>query len=93
MTAAPAPAAPLLRHDWSLAEIEALLRQPLVDLLWQAQQVHRQVNPKYEVQLASLVTVDLWLTISSTAVGHELTQLAQPTHFSLLTLTLSLMPD
>ena len=57
MTAAPATADPLLRHDWSLAEIEALLRLPLVDLLWQAQQVHRQVNPHYEVQLASLLSV------------------------------------
>jgi biotin synthase len=46
-----------LRHDWSLVEIEALLRLPLVDLLWQAQQVHRQVNPHYEVQLASLLSV------------------------------------
>lgn len=63
MTAAPAPSAPsapsvsALRHDWSLAEIEALLQLPLVDLLWQAQQVHRQVNPNYEVQLASLLSV------------------------------------
>jgi len=57
LTAAPATADPLLRHDWSLAEIEALLRLPLVDLLWQAQQVHRQVNPHYEVQLASLLSV------------------------------------
>jgi len=60
LTAAPAPSAPsvsALRHDWSLAEIEALLQLPLVDLLWQAQQVHRQVNPNYEVQLASLLSV------------------------------------
>src|SRR5262249_50018607 len=42
------------------------------------------------VQFSSLTTVDLWLTISSTVVGQALTQQAQPTHFSLLTLTLSL---
>ena len=30
-----------LRHDWSVAEIEALLALPLVDLLWRAQAVHR----------------------------------------------------
>ncbi|MCP9814406.1 MULTISPECIES: biotin synthase BioB [Synechococcus] len=46
-----------LRHDWELAEIEALLNLPLVDLLWQAQQVHREANPGYQVQLASLLSV------------------------------------
>ena len=38
-----------LRHDWELTEIEALLNLPLVDLLWQAQQVHREANPGYQV--------------------------------------------
>ncbi len=46
-----------LRHDWELNEIEALLNLPLVDLLWQAQQVHREANPGYQVQLASLLSV------------------------------------
>jgi biotin synthase len=47
-----------MRHDWSLAEIEGLLEKPLLDLLWQAQQVHRQANPLgYAVQLASLLSV------------------------------------
>ena len=47
-----------MRHDWSLAEIEGLLEKPLLDLLWQAQQVHRQANPQgYAVQLASLLSV------------------------------------
>ena len=46
-----------LRHDWELTEIEALLNLPLVDLLWQAQQVHREANPGYQVQLASLLSV------------------------------------
>jgi len=36
-----------IRHNWSLSEIEALLSLPLVDLLWQAQQVHREANPGY----------------------------------------------
>ena len=46
------------RHDWSLAEIEELLELPLVDLLWQAQQVHREAHPDgYHVQLASLLSV------------------------------------
>ena len=46
-----------LRHDWSTAEIQALLELPLVDLLWHAQTVHRQANPGYRVQLASLLSV------------------------------------
>jgi biotin synthase len=45
------------RHDWTLAEIQALFALPLVDLLWQAQQVHRAANPGYQVQLASLLSV------------------------------------
>ena len=46
------------RHDWSLAEIEELLELPLVDLLWRAQQVHREAHPDgYHVQLASLLSV------------------------------------
>jgi biotin synthase len=45
------------RHDWTRQEIESLLRLPLIDLLWQAQQVHRAANPGYRVQLASLLSV------------------------------------
>jgi len=53
-----ASAEPLVvRHDWTTAEIQALLEQPLVDLLWQAQAVHRAANPGYRVQLASLLSV------------------------------------
>lgn len=47
----------ITRHNWSRAEINALLELPLVDLLWQAQQVHRAANPGYRVQLASLLSV------------------------------------
>ena len=46
-----------LRHDWTTEEILALLRQPLMELLWQAQAVHREANPGYRVQLASLLSV------------------------------------
>lgn len=45
------------RHDWTVEEIQALLDQPLMDLLWQAQAVHRSANPGYQVQLASLLSV------------------------------------
>jgi len=47
----------ITRHDWCRSEILALLELPLVDLLWQAQQVHRESNPGYHVQLASLLSV------------------------------------
>ena len=47
----------MLRHDWTTPEIEALLTLPLVDLIWQAQSVHRMANPGYQVQLASLLSV------------------------------------
>jgi biotin synthase len=58
MTTSPLTVPPLeLRHDWSTAEIQALLELPLMDLLWRAQAVHRQANPGYRVQLASLLSV------------------------------------
>ncbi|PWL23558.1 MAG: biotin synthase BioB [Synechococcus sp. XM-24] len=46
-----------VRHDWSTSEIQSLLELPLMDLLWQAQAVHREANPGYRVQLASLLSV------------------------------------
>ena len=46
-----------VRCDWTTAEIQELLELPLMDLLWQAQAVHRQANPGYRVQLASLLSV------------------------------------
>ena len=45
------------KHDWTLSEIKLLLEKSLMDLLWEAQIVHRQVNPDYKVQLASLLSV------------------------------------
>jgi biotin synthase len=45
------------RHDWSKEEILGLLQQPLLDLLWQAQQAHRGANPEQGVLLASLLSV------------------------------------
>jgi len=56
LTALTAPAI-TVRHDWSTAEIQELLELPLMDLLWRAQAVHREANPGYRVQLASLLSV------------------------------------
>tara|TARA_Y100001968_G_scaffold333661_1_gene398086 strand:- start:18480 stop:19484 length:1005 start_codon:yes stop_codon:yes gene_type:complete len=46
-----------IRHDWTVDEIKELLEKPLMDLLWEAQLVHRSANPGYKVQLASLLSV------------------------------------
>ena len=46
-----------IRHDWNISEIKSLLDEPLMDLLWRAQKVHRAANPGYNVQLASLLSV------------------------------------
>ncbi|MFN9645110.1 MAG: biotin synthase BioB [Cyanobacteriota bacterium] len=45
------------RHDWSQEEILALLQRPLLDLLWDAQRVHRDATPHPGVLLASLLSV------------------------------------
>ena len=46
-----------IRHDWCTEEIQTLLELPLMELLWRAQTVHREANPGYRVQLASLLSV------------------------------------
>ena len=45
------------RHDWSLAEIITLYRQPLNDLLHQAHTVHRRCFDPNEVQLSTLLNI------------------------------------
>ena len=45
-----------IRFDWDKNEILEILNLPLMDLMWQAQIVHRHFNT-YEVQLASLYSV------------------------------------
>ena len=60
----PTPLSPLssatavaVRHDWTAAEIQALLDLPLMDVVYQAQTVHRQFQPHNEIQLATLLSV------------------------------------
>ena len=45
-----------IRHDWTTAEIQALLEKPLLDLVFQAQTVHR-AHQDDSVQLASLLSI------------------------------------
>lgn len=46
-----------IRYDWTTAEILDILQQPLLDLVYQAQTVHRQHNPNNAIQLATLLSV------------------------------------
>ena len=46
-----------IRHDWQTAEILALFDQPLNDLLFGAQSIHRQRHPANEVQISTLLSI------------------------------------
>jgi biotin synthase len=45
------------RHDWRIEEIEALFGQPFNDLIFQAQQVHRQQFEPNTVQISTLINI------------------------------------
>jgi biotin synthase len=51
------PAVPATGARWSVAQIEALFDLPFNDLLWQAQQVHRQHFDANAVQLSTLLSI------------------------------------
>jgi biotin synthase len=55
----PALEAPLdlIRHDWSLAEVEALLALPFMDLILRAQRVHRAYHVPNAVQMSTLLSI------------------------------------
>ena len=46
-----------VRHDWTLAEVEALFTLPFNDLLLRAQTVHRRHFPPNEVQVSTLLSI------------------------------------
>ncbi|MCW8828292.1 MAG: biotin synthase, partial [Gammaproteobacteria bacterium] len=46
-----------LRHDWNLEEIEQLFALPFNDLLFQAQQIHRQHFEPNTVQVSTLINI------------------------------------
>jgi biotin synthase len=48
---------PSLRHNWTPAEIKQLLQTPLLDLVYQAQQVHHQYHASNDIQRATLLSV------------------------------------
>lgn len=51
------PADSDLRHDWTRAEAEVLLRLPFNDLVFRAQTLHRKYFDANEVQLSTLLNV------------------------------------
>ncbi|WP_084197571.1 biotin synthase BioB [Solimonas soli] len=46
-----------LRHDWTLAEVQALFDLPFNDLLFRAQTIHRQYHDPNLVQLSTLLSI------------------------------------
>ncbi len=46
-----------LRHDWRREEIRALFREPFMDLMFRAQQVHRAHFDANAVQISSLLSI------------------------------------
>src|SRR3546814_1672435 len=46
-----------LRHDWTHAEVQALLDLPFNDLLFRAQTIHRQNFEPNTVQLSTLLSI------------------------------------
>lgn len=46
-----------IRHNWTVAEVEALFALPFNDLLFQAQTVHRQHFNPNEVQVSTLLSI------------------------------------
>ena len=55
--ARPAHASPAAAQRWSVQAVQELLDRPFMDLLWQAQEVHRQYWPAGDIELATLVSV------------------------------------
>ena len=54
---APPSVAPALRHDWSAAEVEALLALPFAELMFRAQTAHRRHFDPNQVQMSTLLSI------------------------------------
>ena len=46
-----------LRHDWTRAEIQDLYQQPFLDLVFQAQHIHRQNFSANQIQVSTLLSI------------------------------------
>ena len=49
--------APGLRHDWTLAEVEALFDLPFVDVIFRAQTQLRSYFDPHDIQLSTLLSI------------------------------------
>ena len=47
----------LVRHDWTIAEVEALFALPFGDLMFRAQDIHRAHHPPNAVQMSTLLSI------------------------------------
>src|SRR3954447_2545887 len=45
------------RHDWAIAEVEALFGLPFAELMFRAQQTHRAHHPANAVQMSTLLSI------------------------------------
>jgi biotin synthase len=46
-----------IRTDWTLNEIREIYNRPLLDLIFDAANIHRQNNAYSEVQVSSLISI------------------------------------
>src|SRR5580698_5228667 len=46
-----------IRHDWSLSEVEGLFALPFMDLVFEAQRVHRANHEPNTVQTSTLLSI------------------------------------
>ncbi|MDD1783685.1 biotin synthase BioB [Enterovibrio sp. ZSDZ35] len=46
-----------VRHNWTVEEVQALFEKPFMDLMFEAQQVHRQYQPANQVQVSTLLSI------------------------------------
>ena len=56
-TAADEAAAPEVRYDWARAEVEAIYRTPIPELVFRAQTVHRRFHASDRVQTCQLISI------------------------------------
>ena len=46
-----------IRQNWTVSEVEAMYAMPFMDLIFQAQTVHRANFPKNQVQVSTLLSI------------------------------------
>lgn len=46
-----------VRSNWTVAEVQALFNRPFMDLVFEAQQIHRQFHQPNQVQVSTLLSI------------------------------------